>query len=75
MFSLSTLRETAYNYWFKTLHPFNSYLSHRRHYRQPSVDIKVKNYNLLVPRGKRPELKKTGINSMIFILLFMENCL
>ena len=52
------LMETAYNYWFKTLHPFNSNLSHRRYYREHSVDIKLNNYNLLVPRGKRPGQKK-----------------
>ncbi len=40
----------------------------------------MKNYNnkvsvLFSPGGPKAQAKKTGINFMIFILIFIENCL
>ena len=48
-------------------------------YRQLSVDIKIKYYRIKAsiasPEGPMVWANKTGINFMIFILMFMENLL
>ena len=43
------------------------------YYRQLSLDIEIKNMRLKI-EAVLPG-KKTGINFMVFILMFMENCL
>ncbi len=48
-------------------------------YRRLSADIKMKNFKIktsfLSLEGLKAQAKKTGINFMIFILIFAENCL
>ena len=47
--------------------------------RQLSEDIKMKNYRIktsfVSPEGPKTRANKTGINFMIFILIFVVNCL
>ena len=49
------------------------------YYKQISVDIKMKNYNIKTsfvgPEGMKAWAYKTGINFMIFLFKFVENCL
>ncbi len=48
-------------------------------YRQQSADIKVKNYKIktsfVSSEGPKVWAIKTCFNSMIFILIFVENCM
>ena len=50
-----------------------------KYYRQLSADNKLKNYNINSNfdslDGPKSQANKAGINLMIFILIFVENCL
>ena len=58
---------------------YQQYLFDSSYYGQLSVDIKIKNLKIKTsfvnPKGPKVQANQTAINFMIFILIFVENCL
>ena len=61
-----------------TLAPIE-YIFIASYYRQLSVDFQMKNYtiktSIVSPEGPKARADKIGFNFMIFIMIFVENCM